>query len=174
MKAALLPCLALTLFSLLIAGCASDASSGYRFGRAYDDSIRTVAVPMFDNRTFSYGLEALLSEAIAKEIARSTPWRITRRDAADTTLTGVITRVGRSKLGTDRDSGLVEEMALVITVEFSWTDNRTGETLIARRNYRGVGAFAPAFPARERIERGEQGSIETLARSIVGEMRSQW
>lgn len=171
MRRALLLLLAVTCAQI---GCSSDPSRGYTFASAYDKSIQTVATPVFDNRSYSYGLEALLTEAIAKEIARTTPWKITGDQAADTTLRGAITRVNRGKLGTDPDSGLVDELALVITVEFAWVDNRTGETLVARRNYRGAASFAPALPAQERIERGEQGAIETLAKSIVGEMRSRW
>ena len=42
----------------------------------YDESIRTVAVPVFNNSTFEAGLDAQLTEAIIKEIQRTTKWTV--------------------------------------------------------------------------------------------------
>lgn len=162
------------LASLPLGACASDPNQGYAFGAAYDDNVRTIAAPIFDNVTFSHGMEALLTEAIVKEIHRSTPWGVTGENAADTVLTGSITEVTLRKLNTDSTSGLVSELAVDISVDFEWRDNRSGETILARRNFRGVGNFAPGPGAREPIELGEQAAVERLAAAIVDELRSDW
>lgn len=155
-------------------GCSSDPRRGYAFGSPFDESIRTVGAPIFDNVTFSHGLEALLTEAIVKEIHRTTPWAVTGADGADTTISGAITEVTLRKLNTDSTSGLVSELAVDIAVDFEWRDNRSGQTILARRNFRGVGSFAPGPGAREPIELGEQAAIERLAVAIVSELRSDW
>jgi len=156
-------------------GCASDPSEGYVFASAQrgEEQTRTISVPMFENRTFHHGLEARLTEALIKRINRRTGWRA-RSSGAETELTGTITGVRLEKLSTDRDSGLVQEMALEITVDFEWADARTGEVLLARRSFRGVGTFLPTNEVRERIEIGQQGAVDALARDIVGELRSDW
>jgi len=160
---------------LLASACSSDPRQGYTFTSAYDSGVRTIAAPIFDNTSFHHGIEALLTEAIVKEIHRSTPWTVVRTDAAETTLRGAITDVTMRRLGgTGRESGLVQEMAVVMSVDFEWVDNRSGATLVARRNYRGAGTFTPAQGVGERLESGEQAAIESLARDIVGELRSQW
>ena len=66
----------MVLAGFAVGGCASDPSRGYSFGHAYDDSIRTVAVPIFDNRTQARGLEVLITEAIIKQIETRTPWAV--------------------------------------------------------------------------------------------------
>lgn len=155
-------------------GCASDPTRGYAFGAAFSDDIRTIATPIFDNVTFSHGVESLLAEAVVKEIHRTTPWGVTGEGAADTTLTGSITEVTLRKLNTDSTSGLVSELAVDIAIDFEWRDNRSGQTILARRNFRGVGSFAPGPGAREPIELGEQAAVERLAAAIVNELRSDW
>lgn len=155
-------------------GCSSDPTRGYSFSTAYDENVQTISAPIFDNITFHHGLEAYLSEAIVKEIHRSTPWAVTGEQGAETTLTGTITEVRLQRLSTDNDSGFVSEVAVDMAVDFTWRDNRTGETILSRRNFRAVGSFAPGPGAREPIELGEQAAIERLAKSIVGELRSDW
>lgn len=165
---------ALGACAALAPGCASDPSRGYAFSSPYRDDVRSVAVPVFGNTTFEHGLEMRLTEAVQKEIARTTPWAVSSTGRADTTLAATIVEVDRRKLSTDQTSGLVQELAVEITVDFRWTDNRTGHTLLARRNFRAAGAFAPTLSVGERIETGQDGAIESLAAALVGELRSDW
>jgi hypothetical protein len=157
----------------LLSGCASDPSEGYAFTSARSEQARTVAVPLFENRTYSHGIEQRLTEAIVKMINRQTSWRA-RPSGAETTLTGTVTGVDLRELATDRTTGLVQQMAIEITVDFEWRDNRTGEVLVSRRSFKGAGTFIPSQGVRERIEIGEQGAVEALARDIVNELRSDW
>ncbi len=158
---------------LTVASCASDPNEGYVHGWSYDGDDRTVEVVTFENRTFSHGLEARLTEAIVKEIERTTPWTV-QSGGAETTLTGAIVRVDNRALGTNRDSGLIQEYAVEIAINFEWTDNSQDRVLVARNGFSGSGAFVPANRVQERLHVGEQGAVEALARSIVAEMRSDW
>ncbi len=157
-----------------LGSCASDPTEGYSFTSAQRSDVRTVCIPMFENTTFSHGIEARLTEALVKEIHRSTPWAVTGATAAETTLRGAITTVSLVKLGTQRESGLVQEYAVDIAVDFEWTDNRSGEPLVARQNFRGSGSFAPAPGASELLATGEDQAVQALARGIVAAMRSDW
>ena len=161
--------LALTLALTTLTGCA-----GYALESSFDDDIRTVHLPIFDNTTFAYGLEAELTEAIAKEMHRVTPWRVTSSEAADTQLRGAITSVDKRELATDGVSGLVQELATIIPVSFEWTDARTGEVLVARQAFSVAEPFAPLQGAQERPETGEASAIDRLARDIVAELRTNW
>lgn len=155
-------------------GCASDPTQGYTFGSAFASDIQTVAVPVWDNTTFMPGLEMRLTEALVKEIHRSTPWAVTDASSAETVLTGEIDEASLRSLNTDSTSGLVQEQALELAVNFRWRDNRSGESLATRRNFRETGVFVPKAGAGEPIETAEQGAIEALARDIVAELRSAW
>lgn len=166
--------MAVVLGSVLSAMCGCGVTSGYSLERAYTSDVRTVSVPVWDNATFSTGLEVQLTEAIVKEIQRSTPWRVTSGASADTSLTGSITDVSLRELSSTRGTGLTEEQLVSMTVEFEWRDNRSGQLLTSRENFTAGGTFVPAPSSRERIEVGEYGAIDQLARDVVRSLRSAW
>lgn len=156
------------------AGCASDPIRGYAFSSARPSGVRTVHVPIFRNDTYFRGLEIELTDAVVKEIQRSTPWRVVGRDEADTTLSGAITRAELRTLSIARETGLSQEVAVVLAVDFDWTDRRSGRALANRRDFRASEAFVPALGVGERLGVGEQATIDEMAKAIVAELRSQW
>lgn len=155
-------------------GCASDPTRGYAFGATHDLAVGTVSVPIFRNDTYYDGLEVTLTEALITEIQSSTPWRVVEPAHAATTLTGAIEDVVLEKLTYQRDTGLVQEQALRITVGFDWVDNRTGRVRVSRRQFVAVSSFVPHRGAGEPIEIGQASVVAELARDIVAEMRSDW
>ncbi|MEM1186580.1 MAG: LptE family protein [Planctomycetota bacterium] len=157
---------------------AVQVSCGYRWGTTYSDDVRTVSVPIFENDTFITGIEADLADAIVKEIQSATPWRVTSAENADTMLSGAIQGSRLRTLSTGPDTGLVQEQALVYTVDFEWRDNRSGELLVERTNFQAASTFIPArgddSSPGERIELGSRAALEEMAQRIVGELRSSW
>lgn len=162
------PCL------LLLTACSSDPRSGYAFESAHDATIRTVAVPIFQNPTYSRALEIELTDAIIKEIQRSTPWRVAREGEANATLAGTLSDSQLRRLSTNSGSGLVQEMEVTLTVDFEFKDNRTGKVLVGRKNFSASESFIPTVGIQERIEAGQHATIQRLAKDIVAEMRSAW
>jgi len=159
---------------LVAPGCSSDPRAGYSFKGTHSENIRTVSVPIFDNRTYATGLEIELTEAIVKEIQRTTAWSITSGGAADATLSGVVQASEFRKLSADRQSGLEGEVAVDVRVNFTLRDNRSGKVLVARENFAAVDTFAPSIRAGERPEVGRAGTVSTMARDIVAELRDSW
>lgn len=162
------------VWGVMGSACASDPTEGYAWGSGHRTDIRTVAVPILGNTTFEHGLEMQLTEALIKEIHRTTPWRVAARESAQTVLTGTITRAEMRKLSTQRDSGLVLEAAVEIAVNFEWKSVSDGKVLVARRNFRAAEPFVPAKGARERLEFGQSSAVDQLARDMVAELRSSW
>lgn len=162
---------------VVAAGCAAE-SGRYRLGSTYDESIRTVAAPMFDNVTFATGLEQPLTDAVVKRLQASTPWRVAGEERADTTLRGTITEVRLGLLSASRATGLTEEQSVRITVDFTWRDNRTGQVLASRRNLSATATFVPTSGVRgesgERLEIGQRQAIDELAEAIVSDLRDNW
>ena len=157
-----------------LVACSADGTSGYTFASTYDTSVQSVAVPVFDNATMIPGLDSMLSEAVAKEIQRSTPWRVAAPASADTELTATITNADYQTLSVRRGTGLTEEQAFRITVSFAWRDARTGRTRVARSEFSAAGTSIQARPTNERVEVGQREAIEELARAIVRELRTGW
>lgn len=171
-------CIAAALAAALVcgsAGCSSDPTRGYSFRSTYGENVRTVAIPVWDNQSFAYGLEVHLTDALIKEIQRTTPWVVTSADnAAQTTLTGAITDATLRQLTTSSATGLVQEMAVEVVVDFEWRDARSGRVLVSRRNFRAMESFVPARPTSERLELGQHAAVQEIARAIVAELRSNW
>ena len=165
----------LVLLACALSGaCSSDPRSGYAFATTHDPHVRTVAVPIFENRTFSTGMEARLTEAIVKEIQRTTPWRVVRTGEAATTLRGAITGSDLESVTRQHATGLVQEQGVRITVEFEWIDNRTGQPIVSRRNFSSLATFVPHRGVQERLEVGHNEAIRELSRDIVAELRANW
>jgi hypothetical protein len=132
-------------------------------------------VPVFDNQTFFTGVETQLTDAIVKEIQRHTPWAVVSGGtSAQTTLSGSITNADLRSLATSSQTGLVQEMAFELTVDFEWRDTRTGKVLASRKNFHALETFVPAHPSAERLELGQHAAVQEIARAIVAELRSGW
>jgi hypothetical protein len=155
-------------------GCASDPNQGYSFDSAHDASMYSINVPVFTNTTFSHGIELELTDAIVKQLKVATPWKVTSESTAQTTLTGKITDTRMQALSIGRTSGIVQEQAVLITIEFTWRDNRSGKILVSRRNFSASEIFVPSQGVLERVEVGQSGAIQKLARGVVDELRSSW
>ena len=160
--------------ALGLGACASDPSKGYAFSTTRPESVRTVHVPIFKNDTYFRGVEVELTDAIVKEIQRSTPWRVTGEGSADSVLSGAVVSADLRTLSIARETGLSQEVAVVLTVDFDWTDARSGRGLANRRGFSAAEAFVPALGVGERIGTGQQATIDELAKAIVAELRSNW
>lgn len=159
----------------LAAACASDPRHGYSTRSTFPDDVTTVSVPVFENSTFDVGLEAVLTEAVVKELQRSTSIRVVQGGArANTVLRGVITGSEMRRLSSARHTGLVQEQGVVLTVDFEWRDERTGRVLVSRRNFSAADTFVASRPSGERLESGRNGAAQRLARDLVSELRSNW
>lgn len=166
--------LALAGAAVMLPACDSDPMAGYSFAPAYRTDVQTVAVPIFQNDTFFHGVETRLTESVVNEIRRQTPYRVAMGDAAQTELIGTVTSVELLALTQGRETGLVEEQGVRITIDFSWRDARTGKVLMERRNFTAARSFVPAEGVGERLDTGETQTVQRLARDIVAEMRSGW
>lgn len=157
-----------------IAGCSSDPTRGYSFASTYPEGVRTVTVPMFQNQTYYTGLEVQLTEAVIKQVQSGSGLKVVSSANADSRLTATITDAQLRRLTLDKTTGLVQEQAFQLVVDFEWRDARSGKVIMSRRNFAATDTFVPARPGGERIEVGQQGAVQRLARDMVTEMRSSW
>lgn len=169
---------ALASLAAVLPACTADPAKGYSFSSTYSGAVQSIDIPVFGNNSFARGLETELTSALISEVRKSTPWRVEQSAAAQSTLAGTITASTLRKLSTARSSGFVEQLAVEITVDFEWKDNRTGKVLVGRRSFSAAEAFVPARgvsgPVNERLEVGQHATIAELARAIVAELRSSW
>jgi hypothetical protein len=118
--------------ALALCGCESAGHFsvlGYTTRPNYDEGIRTIHVPIFENVTFRRGLEYDLTRAVIREIEQKTPYKVVSdRCRADTELSGTILAANKNLLNRNQLNE-VREAETVVTASLIWKDLRTGEIL---------------------------------------------
>ena len=165
-----------TFLALRVSGCGYNQGSGdkggYHWSSLYRSDVRTIAVPIFTTRSFDRGVEFNLSEAVAKQIEATTPYKVVPRERADTILEGQVVDVSVSTLSTDPNSAIPQEQLLGLTVDFTWKDLRNGRILVERRGFEHTATYYPTLGEGRFV--GRQQAIERLALAIVQEMQADW
>jgi len=170
------------MFASLIAamfavGCRSQGVEGilgYTSASMYPADIRTVAVPIFDNRTFETGLEREITDAVIKEIHARTPYQVVSGAEADSLLSGAVMSIRRVELSSQRGTGLAQELLRTVTISFTWKDLRSGRVLAQQFDFESSDVYIASRPINEREEIAEWAIAEELARDIVAAMRESW
>ena len=169
------------LATLLLSGCgytwsengnSFSAQSSPASGNLYRTNVRTVAVPIFTNKTYYRGLEFNLSKAVVTEMEAHTPYRAAPRETADTLLTGEIIDVQVHNVSRSPFNALPQEQLLLINVNFTWKDLRTGQLYTERRGFQQSAPYYPTLGEDQTA--GTQDSVEKLARAIVEELQAPW
>ncbi|MBN1795750.1 MAG: hypothetical protein JW804_03675 [Sedimentisphaerales bacterium] len=157
--------------SIGLVGC--EGISGYSTESLYPDNVATVYVKMFENKTFERGIEYELTDALAKQIEASTPYKIvSSADRADTILTGYIGPVGKSILSAERETGRPLEKEVLINATVSWKNLKTGDILL---NAEQVSASATYSEWQNQgFAYGSTLAANKLAKRIVEAMEKSW
>jgi hypothetical protein len=146
--------LALAALAPLAAGCKGGFSVfGYRAGAdaLYDPNIRTVYVPLFNNRSFQTspyrGFEVDVTQAVIREIGKTTPFRVTSEfEKADTELLGNVAQITTTILNRNQQN-LTREAEITVFVDVVWRDLRDGKVLSNPRPRPEPGRTQPGLPS---------------------------
>jgi hypothetical protein len=138
----------------------------------YRTDVRTVAVPIFDNRSFERNVEFDLSKAVVAYIESNTPYKVVPKERADTILEGEITRIEIDTVSNSAQAAIPQEQLLTLAVNFTWKDLRTGRILTQRRRFEQSGTYYPTLGEGRFV--GTQQNVERLAVAIVQELQADW
>lgn len=139
------------LAPLAAAGCRSEGFRifGYQAGAGalYDQNIRTVYVPTFNNHAFQTtpmrDFEVDVTEAVIREIGKTTTFRITSDcEKADTELLGNVVSIQKNPLNRNQLNQL-REGEVVVWVDVVWRDLRDGTILSNPRPRPAPGRVQP-------------------------------
>jgi hypothetical protein len=177
----------LMLTAVAIGGC------GYSDKSMYPEDVKTIAVdiPQVGKDVYRRGLEFRLAEAIVKRIELDTPYKVTKKDRADTLLETTIEQVGQRAMSLNPDTGLPRDLEVTMVVSITWTDLRQDRVRVHHENVRASGTYinpnlindqpvnnvnvpGDKLPAafNEDFFQGSADVINRLAMKIVEEMES--
>jgi hypothetical protein len=123
--------LSLAGLALVLPSCSQNGlitSLGYTIGPRYTESIRTVRVPIFKNRTTIRNIEYELTQAVVQRIHQVTPWKVVQSNA-DAELIGAVVFVQKRDF-LQNPLNEVREADLTVTAELVFHDCRTGKNLM--------------------------------------------
>ena len=140
--------------------------------RGASGKISSVYVEPFRSKEFRRELEQRLTEAVSKQIEVDTPYRIAKRERADTTLTGEILEVRQAVFGTDFVLDRPREVATTFLVRIRWRHQGTGTILMERKVLIQTDTWVPTVG--ETFFSGSDRVIDQLAERIVEQMETVW
>jgi len=142
-----------------------------------DESTLTLAVSLFENRTFEPLLEARVTERVKSRLVSSGPWRIVNQPTtADVVIQGVVTGFGVTPVSFD-DANRALEQRVTITAEVTAT--RRGDSPGAplfRKTLAGTAEYtaqAESVATREAENRAIEEAGGFLAQELVSKLLGQ-
>ena len=121
----------LLLVALAISGCTS-----YRWTSDVPEELRTVAVPVFENRTSSAELGPIVTQYTLREFQREGTFSIRRSGDSALEVQGTIVKASRDPAAFNRGYGSrASEYRYTVTAEVSLINKDTGKVLLNNRRY---------------------------------------
>ena len=120
-----------------LGGCAS-----YTWTSAVPEEYRTVAVPVFENRTKDAELGPIATQYTRRELQREGTFKLKRTGQAAIELQGAIVSSRRGALTYDRSLGTrANSYRYMVTAEISVIDKKNGKVLLDNRRYAAETSF---------------------------------
>ena len=121
----------LSIAVLAVTGCSS-----YRWTSDVPEELRTVAVPVFENRTSSSELGPIITQYTLREFQREGTFSIRRSGESALEVQGSIVKASRVVAAFDRSYGSrASEYRYMVTAEVSLINKDTGKVLMNNRRY---------------------------------------
>jgi lipopolysaccharide assembly LptE-like protein len=150
---------------------------GYKTGSMHPADIHTVYVPIFKSQEFRRDLEFALTEAVVKEIELVTPYKVVKREQADTELLGTLVSVEKRVATINPDSD-PRELVLRLKADVTWRDIRSGQSLVGGKGRGGsrevVETVTYVPELGHSITSASNRGIRRMARRIVELMEQPW
>jgi outer membrane lipopolysaccharide assembly protein LptE/RlpB len=153
------PALALALLALGLTGC------GYSFRGDLPDHIKTVAVPVFTNRTAEPAVENWLTSAVVEAYATNGRLRVVKTQEADAILDGEVVGYSVQSIAFDNQAN-VRVYRLLVTMNIKLRDVRRNSVLFEQQGLREKSDFQVLGAVSQTIG-AEEGAVRSAARDIA-------
>jgi len=122
---------------VMIPGCLTGC--GYRIaGRSNSlpPGIRTIAVPVFMNRTTDYRIEQRFTQAVVRELLARTQYRVAAKpEDADAVLLGEVNSIEGNAEVFDSTTGRATTILITVTLKASLEERASGNVLYKNDNF---------------------------------------
>jgi hypothetical protein len=150
--------------AVLAAATWAAGGCGYSFHGTLPDHIRTVAVPIFVNRTQQPGVESVITRAVVDAFATNGRLRVVRSEDADAILDGEVIGYSVGPIAVD-PSLTVQQYRLAVTLNLRMRDVRRNELLFQQSGFSEQADFRVAGSVAQTIS-VEAGALQQAATEI--------
>jgi outer membrane lipopolysaccharide assembly protein LptE/RlpB len=148
--------LGLVLVALLLAGC------GYSTRGGLPAHIKTVAVPIFKNRTLEPGVESAVTSGVVNAFSSGGRVKVVPADQADAILDGEVVGYSLDGLAFDRNANVrAYRLQLVLNVEFR--DVRRSALLWRQEGLQETSDFQVEGQVSDTVARGQGAVLQAAA-----------
>ena len=154
---------ALLALACLLSGC------GYSYHGTLPDHVKTVAVPIFVNRTQQPAVESVITRAIVDAFATNGRLRVVRPEDADSILEGEVLQYNVAAIAVDPALN-VQQYRLGVTLNLRMRDVRLNKVLFEQTSFSEQADFLVAGSVAQTlsIEAGAlQQAATQIGRSVV-------
>jgi outer membrane lipopolysaccharide assembly protein LptE/RlpB len=154
---------ALALLLAALSGC------GYSLRGNLPDHVKTVAVPVFANKTSEPAVESLLTQAVVQAFSTNGRLRVVKPEEADAILEGEVVGYEIQALAFDPRAA-IRQYRLVVTMNLRFRDVRRNALLFEQAGFQEKADFRVVGVVSQTISREEsalQAAAVDIARSIV-------
>jgi hypothetical protein len=163
-------------FRLPVAGlaCLSLCCGIYSFsGSGLPSHIRTVAVPVFENRTAEIGIRENLTDAVTEALVTDGRLRVVGPETADSIIQGTVIDYKEQAYTYDRSEN-VQEYIVRIYVDVTYQDVKNRTDIWEEKRMEGWGTYDVSISPPEEIDDGRERAIARLAEDILNKTLSGW
>ena len=161
------------LLALALAFCGCESLPSYRWTSRVPEELRTVAVPVFQNRSDSAELGAIVTQYTLREFQREGTFSIRRSGDSSIEVQGAIVKAERRPLSFARGYGMrADEYRYYVTAEVSIVDKDNGKVLQDNRKYEAETTFMVQGDLLTGQRDAAQRIAAELARQIVDDVIS--
>jgi outer membrane lipopolysaccharide assembly protein LptE/RlpB len=154
---------ALALILATLAGC------GYSLRGTLPDHVKTVAVPVFANKTAEPAVENLLTQAVVQAFSTNGRLRVVKPEEADAILEGEVVGYEIQALAFDPRAS-IRQYRLVVTMNLRFRDVQRKTLLFEHARFQEKADFRVVGVVSQTISREEsalQAAAVDIARAIV-------
>lgn len=135
-------------------------------GATLPPHLRTVAVPLFDNRSPEFGVDQRLTDAVIEAVNKDGTLKISDPGSADCVVRGALLRV-EDRAGQYDARETASTFRVTLTVQAAFEDLRK-KTVIWQNTFSAFGTYT------DDREAGFAEAVEKLTTDIVNRMVSNW
>jgi outer membrane lipopolysaccharide assembly protein LptE/RlpB len=154
---------------VLLTATLAGGGCGYSLRGNLPAHIKTIAIPIFQNRTPVPAVENFLTNAVVNAFSTNGRLRVTSVDRADSILEGEITNYNLQSIAYDAAAN-IRQFRLTVTLNLRFRDVQRNEVLFQRSGFSDRADFAVPGTVAETITTSEgalQQAATDIARSVV-------